>query len=406
MPKRKRDFEEPKASAAKGSARQQRLDHKLDTGTRSIAHACKVAKGFERQKLGRREKTARAEKSDNEITRIQSEIAALKTLDTLGSARLILYKSLSKIKAVTASELFTDLLSKRPPIQQDPAAHNIHARLCNSKPVKEALTRTLEDVLTAAHIESHAKGKIKKKLQPEEPYPAQGVEELKEEDLQDDDDGLSDISGNEVYAKYEDRLASSEDEELASDEEDISRLEAQLRTEGVGDNTSVSGSEEESDFGGFEVVRSSKSRTAAHSEVGKPKSSLLLPSLTMGGYISASDSSEVEEIDVAPRKNRPGQRARQAIWEKKYGTKAKHLKDGAKSRDQGWDAKRGATGDTRRGSRFPSNRGADSKQSAAEPKPRKKDDAGPLHPSWVAAKAAKEKREAIPAFTGKKISFD
>ena len=45
------------------------------------------------------------------------------------------------------------------------------------------------------------------------------------------------------------------------------------------------------------------------------------------------------------RKNRRGQRARQAIWEKKFKEQAKHLVEGgnnANARDAGWDLKRGA----------------------------------------------------------------
>ena len=45
---------------------------------------------------------------------------------------------------------------------------------------------------------------------------------------------------------------------------------------------------------------------------------------------------------------------------------------------------------------------------APAPPPKKKhnDDEGPLHPSWAAAKAAKDKKSVPVAFTGKKITFD
>jgi hypothetical protein len=38
--------------------------------------------------------------------------------------------------------------------------------------------------------------------------------------------------------------------------------------------------------------------------------------------------------------------------------------------------------------------------------PKKRDDTGPLHPSWEAAKRAKEKKAVPVVFSGKKISFD
>lgn len=145
----------------------------------------------------------------------------------------------------------------------------------------------------------------------------------------------------------------------------------------------------------------------------------MLPSL-MGGYISGSES-DASDIDVAPagRKNRRGQRARQAIWEKKFKEKAKHLKQEKAGRDSGWDLKRGAVDGGERtpwkkGIKTPFGRKPDDRhdeQEHAVPEPRrprpptKKDDEGPLHPSWEARKKAKEAQQTA-AFQGKKITFD
>ncbi|CED85503.1 Bud-site selection protein, BUD22 [Phaffia rhodozyma] len=59
----------------------------------------------------------------------------------------------------------------------------------------------------------------------------------------------------------------------------------------------------------------------------KIASSTFLPSLSAGYTFGGSDS-EPEELsdDGGARKNRRGQRARKAIWEKKYGANANHLK--------------------------------------------------------------------------------
>jgi len=144
-----------------------------------------------------------------------------------------------------------------------------------------------------------------------------------------------------------------------------------------------------------------------------------LPSL-MGGYISNSES-EASDLDVAPaRKNRRGQRARQAIWEKKFKAEAKHLKKQQEKggRDAGWDLKRGAVegGNTpwKKGIRNPfaksdtknnANLEEIGERKAKPPAPKKRDDEGPLHPSWEAKKKLKEKLAAQP-FQGKKITFD
>lgn len=145
----------------------------------------------------------------------------------------------------------------------------------------------------------------------------------------------------------------------------------------------------------------------------------MLPSL-MGGYISGSES-DASDIDVAPagRKNRRGQRARQAIWEKKFKDKAKHINQEKAGRDSGWDLKRGAVDGSDRTpwkkgiktpfERRPEGRRDEQEHAAPEPRrprpPTKKDDEGPLHPSWEARKKAKEAQQTA-AFQGKKITFD
>lgn len=150
----------------------------------------------------------------------------------------------------------------------------------------------------------------------------------------------------------------------------------------------------------------------------------------MGGYWSGSEGgSDVEQdVDVAPRKNRRGQRARQQIWEKKYGKGAKHLKnakpDAKNGRDEGWDMKRGAQEEgaqARRGYKPHWQRsraetataGVDGgpvsggnavqlapRRARQESKPER-----PMHPSWEAAKRAKEQSQT-GAFAGKKMVFD
>ncbi|KAH6605900.1 bud22 family [Trichoderma cornu-damae] len=169
-----------------------------------------------------------------------------------------------------------------------------------------------------------------------------------------------------------------------------------------------------------------KKKRAAKAAVkaARPGDSTFLPTL-MGGYISGSESAS--DIEAPPKKRR-GQRARQAIWEKKYGASAKHLQKAAAKggRDAGWDMKRGAVGPEdqgrgkgwKRGGRLASRpaggdkrgysqgRGGNSPQeSRAPPKPTKKDDQGPLHPSWEARKKAKQAEKGA-AFSGQKIVFD
>ena len=143
-----------------------------------------------------------------------------------------------------------------------------------------------------------------------------------------------------------------------------------------------------------------------------PTSTTFLPSLTVGGYISGSDSipdsSDEEAANIQLRKNRRGQRARRAIWQKKFGAKANHVRKEAEGRDYGWDAKRGAMEakglQTRKERRSEMASNGPQKNDVGQEKGKKSDD-GKLHPSWEAAKRAKEEKQKA-SFAGKKIVFD
>ena len=82
MAKRKRDDgtegTPEKSPEPVADPKQKRLQLKLHQATVKLGHAFKVAKGFERQKLGRRQKTAAAAKNEKDAQRVETEIAALK----------------------------------------------------------------------------------------------------------------------------------------------------------------------------------------------------------------------------------------------------------------------------------------------------------------------------------------
>ncbi|KAF2719230.1 Bud-site selection protein [Polychaeton citri CBS 116435] len=435
MPKRKRDDSLADGSAPL-SARQQRAQHHLDQGVRKLAHAIKVAKGFERQKLGRRQKTAAAEKNVKDSERIETEIAALKTLDAALSAQQYLYKTLIKIKAIAESKDLPPSVLVPPRKRDDAASLNVNARLLNSNPVRNALSPVLQEMQRVLGIEIPDSAGPKKRLRKKDFEEAaqkssheggDAVDTYSEEEVR--ELGLGGSDTEDDFAGFDDRLASSEDgSSVGGSDIDIADLERQLELEGISlggstktksqtyDHTAdLSLSEEES-----YVPSSSPEPQKSAKAVKAPTKSNFLPSLSLGGYISGGSDSEIEDIDaIAPKKNRRGQRERQKIWEKKYGTKAKHL-DGQKKEDRnaGWDSKRGATsGGDRKGKwndkRKAGGRGARGEQSAtgandAPVKERKatKDDEGPLHPSWQAKKLAKERASAPAKFEGKKITFD
>lgn len=82
MPKRKRvEFEDsnptnPDKSECKIQRKQLQLE--IDHGCRILYRALKIARGFERQKLGRRQKSAREKQEDTRLARLEVEVQALK----------------------------------------------------------------------------------------------------------------------------------------------------------------------------------------------------------------------------------------------------------------------------------------------------------------------------------------
>ena len=65
-------------SGRKLGLQQRQVEHLLEQGKKALFRSLKVARGFERQKLGRRQKTAKAEKAETDVIRLDAEVAALK----------------------------------------------------------------------------------------------------------------------------------------------------------------------------------------------------------------------------------------------------------------------------------------------------------------------------------------
>jgi hypothetical protein len=336
-----------------------------------------------------------------------------------------LAKSLMKIKAVaTCLELPVEI-SKPKPLPSDTPALNVNARLCNSNPVKETFTPCMARIKAVFGIVEDVKAPAKKKRLRAKDYDNAAdsskvvAKAAREEPRLDDDvDAMaeSDEQSDDEMENYRGRLASSDDESGLEETSDIEDLERMLAEEGLARKSSSNqasrydpakdmslddaSSQDESEEGDG---KAKPKKTAA----GAIKKSAFLPSLSMGGYISGSGSDLDDDLDIAPKKNRRGQRARQAIWEKKFGTKAKHVK--TQDAKQGWDAKRGAVGGRdQKPHRFANAANAQplGPRKGEVKEPKKRDDTGPLHPSWEAAKRAKEKKAVPVVFSGKKISFD
>jgi hypothetical protein len=132
-----------------------------------------------------------------------------------------------------------------------------------------------------------------------------------------------------------------------------------------------------------------------------------LPALAVG-YYSGGESDEetkdslVDEITTT-RKNRRGQRARQKIWEKKYGKGAKHVVK-EQQRDKSERERLRLEYEARKIKREEKEREREQREQEREEK-KKKQQEKTLHPSWEAKIKAQESLKKAK-FQGKKITFD
>ncbi|KAK0638357.1 Protein bud22 [Lasiodiplodia hormozganensis] len=465
---RRRDAAAPSSSSSSAKQRKQ-LPTRLEQAKKELVKALKIARGFERQKLSRRRKAAEKDNKPGDVQRIDAEIEALKKIEYQKLAEAHLYKTLCKIKSVREHEALPPWVregkegekGEKKGEEKKAAAGkelmNVQARLFNANPTKEAMAVVVRDVRAilgvdevvkgpqakrargegeAAASKEKEKGKKKKKVKVEEESSEDVEEGVGEGESGEENEGDDAEWDSEEFAGFSDRIAGSSDSE--SEEEDV---ETQLKkrpyqpvrdlsfTPPSSREASPSGSseptfsdDEEEEDASPEPAPKAKSKSKEKTPIVTNKSTFL-PSLSAVGYISGSES-EAEDLDeeIAPqKKNRRGQRARQQLWEKKYGKGAKHLAKQKNDRNAGWDAKRGAVDgdrgkkgkfgrDSRGGGFKPGGRGpqaTDANTVELGKKKNHRDDGGKLHPSWEAAKLAKEKAKlGNVQFQGKKVTFD
>lgn len=437
MPKRKRSEPDgsasPETSAARSLGRRKfKCAQRIDAAQKPLVAALRHAAGLERQKHSRRKKTAQLKKDTKAVARLDAEYVHLKGLDLEKVAGLHLRKTIGKVKSLRESGCMPDNIGEVEKGPQDAMLLNVKGRLFKVDAVRKVVDETIDELKEIVTKEEEAqevkKGEKKKKAKVEDKEDAfvqdgeydsdafMALDTLIAAPSSADDDSEASLSDGHRPPSEED--ADSGDEDDLEDSEDDSSSEPvdPLAFHDFNDEESDSASGSELEQGSFTLKSDSPSipvpktkRKAVLAELEPTTGSAFLPALSHPTYVSGSDSdaSDIEE-EIAPKKNRRGQRARQKIWEQKFKDKAKHVVK--QERDRGWDAKRGAVGERgeRGGKRQLAGRGPE-KSGANEmplgPKKKKRDDVGALHPSWLAAKAAKEKKMDVKPM-GKKVVFD
>ncbi|KAJ5164364.1 Bud-site selection protein BUD22 [Penicillium coprophilum] len=447
MPKRKLDevrgpaLPRPSSDTRKMSIHGTRLTQMFENGVLMIMRGLKTSRGFERQKLSRREKTAKAQKDDKALARLKEEIETLKGLDYHATSERYLFKQLVRTKRIAETRTFGEFQAVKKVSQEGPkstAEANILARLFKSTPVQKEIPGIMAGIRKLLRVDDLPASKATKEDNKKD-APAKKARK--------------DITGSESESETtsnprrgEQVSRSTNDMEISTDEsgdEDLSQFDSRLGPGSDSEADSESGDEEDRAAGDISdsISRSpspsysaadsppSKKVKAAKGAAAPVKSTTFLPTLMSGYWSGSEEATDEEDSGAKPvRKNRMGQQARRALWEKKFGATANHIKQeqmAAKygGRDNGWDTKRGATDGARggrggRGGRRgafgggagrPQNRDGPAgaprsgQHSGGKPKGPPKDE-GPLHPSWEAKRKAKE--QVAATFSGKKVTFD
>lgn len=346
--------------------------------------------------------------------------------------------------------------------ERETAKRNLIARLYNSNSVKEEMMVVLANVRKAMGVDEGeteiGKKELKsKKWQPQERDESGGGDDRGEQDqriveefcalkvkagtaqsfveevgeiFEEEWDGITDLRASEDSEMDLDTFSAGFDNRLAgsSDGEDLGLPQRDIDDEWSGEEEA-----DEDDYkenpnppaAGVVPEQNSKSKAKSktqqnnipiipkpkRSETPKPSSSKMstfLPTL-MSGYISGSDSdintdnykNKNGPTEPKDRKNRMGQQARRALWEKKFGKNADHVK-----REEAEQGRKEVERRIKRG------KGVDGKKGdSAEKKGKSTEVKGPLHPSWEAARKMKEQQSKVQEAVmgkpmGKKIVFD
>ncbi|KAI0801873.1 Bud-site selection protein [Irpex lacteus] len=441
---------------------------------REVRKAAKKAKTFEVQKTVKKLKGLRSKTPDSsEIADLEAQLEILKVspsdvpvsssrainlfkqnLDTDVFANTALRTKIHKDKLLTSDEHLTAALAQElcPEDVAAPAAPGsneakVQARILSSKIVATEVAGVVEALRVAVSPELR---KAKERA-------VEGEEEEEDDEVAEGSDGGDGEERDRPVSKKArtGKNMASQDEEEESDassrvqafsdedeEVDDAGWESGSVHEGPG---SEDDSEDEEDHP--RPSTSSRKESTAKPTKSQPEKSkkagesTFLPSLAVGFTRGDSDASDLsDDEDVAPKKNRRGQRARRAIWEKKYGRNANHVKkqeeiygkdkpadrhgrDGpqrpAKGHGHGQNAAKGRA----RQQLPPQSKSIPVQDQGWQQRSRgprtyltchlpphiqqeKKQEEKSLHPSWAAKKMLKEKQNpSIVAPQGKKIVF-
>ncbi|THH16981.1 hypothetical protein EW146_g3746 [Bondarzewia mesenterica] len=314
-----------------------RISRKLYHSLKEVRKAAKKAKTFETQKLVKKLKVLRADADSHiqEIQELESQLKVLKNINHERIGNIAIRSKLKKDKLLSQNPSVASAISTDIPVEPCHASDcldvKVEARLLSSK----ALSTEVNTVVAS----------LKSIIQPKPAHVSDGdlsvpmrsstsgkVDTSRNREVSDELDDASDQEGSWP----QDAAKPADDGWESGTVDDEPQQDAS--GSGIGGNCAKGNSGSE---GSNSDEDDPSNRPPQHASDGskaksKPRSteSRFLPSLSVGFTRGDSDSEwsdgEADQVDTT-RKNRRGQRARRAIWEKKYGKNAVHLKKRAEA---------------------------------------------------------------------------
>ncbi|EIW80976.1 Bud-site selection protein [Coniophora puteana RWD-64-598 SS2] len=400
------------------------ISGKLHHGVKEVRKAAKKAKAFELQKVLKRLKGVRT-KGESSVSKdtseLEAELEALKNTDIDIIANTALRSKIKKDKMLSSHDLMEPAMSKE-------LSNGLVSLPAPGSPASRVQSRILSSKILATEISGIVLG-LKAVLYPDTApagHSADGPTSppMKKSRIassaMDVDDDADDHEGDDGSAEGDDNEAADH----ASDGWESGSIHDGNKAPSGGASL---GSEDEHDIS--DDSNASELRPSVSKSKIAPKTtgsqSAFLPSLAAGFIRGDSDEDWSDaEANVADgvRKNRRGQRARRAIWEKKFGKNANHLKSQQEIEGTSKNRFTRTPTDYKHGGRRPQDRKETQMtrrpdqrfnksqttdkhtvgRELVESAPSKPAQAASLHPSW---EAKKQKSAAIVAPQGSKIVF-
>jgi len=409
----------------------------LPTYHKRVLRVLKKARGFETVKLIRRIKSSRTSTAPatRPTARLEAELEALKKMKLDVLARVHLRRCVGRDgRCVRSGVLDWGVWSvegegegkDREGRGMGKVEQDVSARLYGGKAVKDVMGDVLRDVRRVLGVDEgeemargggdggEDEGEGKRKIE-ERLGKNKGSKEAKEKrrkkKQEEEEVKSASLPTSTSDSDSDNESEHEEEEEEGEDQEDVWKGISSPGTDAfstfdsrVAASSSASSDESESDAEPHHhhPIEEDWSASSAPKSESKPTQKLgastFLPTL-LAGYISDSYSSTSSTTppkhkkgppEKKQRKNRMGQQARRALWEKKYGQNAAHLKQEAQRKEK-----------TQR-----------REKKAGEEKKKEGQTEGKLHPSWEAARKVREGKMVVVQEVfkggggGKKVVFD